>query len=163
MRFRSNPELREGEVAMTSCENSKTRNYLLVAGTSCPLSGGDSKWEVHDTLFVANGSDFCAGHKRTGKKPSIVKEGSYSRILNRPNCSGDGFVHDVQFGSVAPPEYGLMLDSGAPPSPQELAESTLDKKAPPLYKLVTEDDRCDGFFCPHVLDLSIFNESFAAD
>ena len=160
--FRTLPEASEGAKAIYLCENTRSTRIVLSDGPSCPQGRGGSTWLPVETIFVPEGSDFCAGHHQVNQEAAQLGMYAYSRVLDAPNCSGDGFVHDFQFGALAPPKRVPALDSGRS-SPQELAESSINPQAPPLYQLVQEDEHCDGFLCPHLLDLSSFKSQFALD
>ncbi|CAJ1447097.1 unnamed protein product [Effrenium voratum] len=88
-----------GTKAVTWCDNEKHWTQVLVKGTSCPETWSGLKWIVGGTFYVKEGTSFCAGTRKVDSE-----EMSFSRLLAKKSCSGDGFTHELNFDPVAEPE-----------------------------------------------------------
>ena len=86
-------------VAISYCDNERYWTQLLVQGKSCPEEWAGLKWVYGGTFYVKNGSSYCTGTRRTESE-----ETSFSRLLPRASCEGEGFAHNLSFQAVPAPE-----------------------------------------------------------
>lgn len=85
--------------ALSFCDNEKHWTQLMVHGDHC-LKKLDSLKYVHgDTMWVAEGKEFCVGLRKHEEKEELT----FSRLLRQENCDGDGFRHEFNFASIAAP------------------------------------------------------------
>jgi len=97
--FRAYSQPREGLRAVSICDNEKFWTQRVIPEASCDdvQEWAGLKWSFGGTFWVPTGTDFCVGSRETGSP-----ETSFSRMLPKSNCGGDGFRHDFSFGEVGP-------------------------------------------------------------
>ncbi|CAE8583440.1 unnamed protein product, partial [Polarella glacialis] len=85
--------------AVTFCDNEKHGVQKVVYGASCPKEWANLEWVFGDTFYVPKhapgGKVFCVGSRER-----YQEDMSFSRLLPTADCSGDGFRHEFNFGSV---------------------------------------------------------------
>ncbi|CAE8717839.1 unnamed protein product, partial [Polarella glacialis] len=89
---------RPGIEEVTFCDNEKHWVQKVVNKASCPKEWAKLKWVSGGTFYVPEqspGKVFCVGSRE-----STQEDLSFSRLLPRKNCSGDGFRHEFNFGTV---------------------------------------------------------------
>ncbi|CAE8687934.1 unnamed protein product [Polarella glacialis] len=90
---------RPGVEAVTFCDNEKHGVQKVVYGASCPKEWANLEWVFGDTFYVPKhapgGKVFCVGSRER-----YQEDMSFSRLLPTADCSGDGFRHEFNFGSV---------------------------------------------------------------
>eukprot|EP00746_Dinoflagellata_sp_MGD_P001146 gnl/MRDRNA2_/MRDRNA2_102124_c0_seq1.p1 gnl/MRDRNA2_/MRDRNA2_102124_c0~~gnl/MRDRNA2_/MRDRNA2_102124_c0_seq1.p1 ORF type:complete len:941 (+),score=141.41 gnl/MRDRNA2_/MRDRNA2_102124_c0_seq1:231-3053(+) len=74
------------------CDNEKHWIQRIAEG-DCSGKWNRLKWVIGNAFYVPEGRDFCVGTRRNAKE-----EESFSRLLAKANCEGDGFEHDFSFG-----------------------------------------------------------------
>lgn len=84
-----------GMQAVSWCVNKKYWHQHVVASESCPLEWASLKWTHGGTLWVPKGTSYCVGTRETTRP-----EQTFSRILAKKNCGGEGFQHDFGFDAV---------------------------------------------------------------
>jgi len=94
--FRAYLSPREGMRAVSHCDNEKYWTQRVISEASCDVNQewAGLKWSLGGTFWVPPGSDFCVGSRQD------QAEASFSRMLPRSNCAGDGFSHDFTFGRL---------------------------------------------------------------
>jgi len=97
--WRAYAKEKSGTKAITWCDNEKHWTQIMVKGTSCPESWSGLKWIHGGTFYVKDGSSFCTGTRKTESE-----ETSFSKLVAKKNCGGDGFSHDMGFDSVPSPD-----------------------------------------------------------
>lgn len=94
--FKGFNDKRKGMEQVFYCDNEKYWIQRFTKGTSCAGKWNGLKWVIGGHFWVPKGNSYCIGTRRNG-----VAEESFSRIMQRPNCGGDGFDHDFSFGPIS--------------------------------------------------------------
>lgn len=99
-RFRAHAKPREGFQAVEACDNTKHWTQRVVKEKSCVGEWGGLKWGQSDgdylKLYTHPGWTFCVGTRNDPLQDSL----SYSRVLLKHDCGGEGFQHDFTFGTI---------------------------------------------------------------
>eukprot|EP00928_Gymnodinium_smaydae_P069890 TRINITY_DN5370_c0_g3_i1.p1 TRINITY_DN5370_c0_g3~~TRINITY_DN5370_c0_g3_i1.p1 ORF type:complete len:960 (+),score=230.47 TRINITY_DN5370_c0_g3_i1:249-3128(+) len=109
-------------VAVSWCDNTKYWVQRMVKGEKCPEHWAGMKWVHGGTFYASPGDSFCVGSRMTNTEGK-----SFSRLLPKANCAGDGFEHDFSFGmskgawKAAPLTLCVVPGAGAKGSEQASA------------------------------------------
>jgi len=76
------------------CDNEKYWTQRIVQSESCPKEWSGLSWKTNEVFWVHNGNTFCVGSRPT------QGELAFSKILPKPDCTGDGFTHEFTFASM---------------------------------------------------------------
>lgn len=115
--FRAYVRPRKGMVPVSYCEGPKYWTQRVVQGLACGGNWSGMEWLKARTFWSPPGEEFCFG---TRQMPEDADEGSFSRVIPRKYCGGNGFNHDGNFASVGdmhkPAALTLCILRAATPS-----------------------------------------------
>lgn len=122
--WRAYAKEKPGMKAITWCDNEKHWTQIMVKGASCPESWSGLKWVHGGTFYVKEGSSFCTGTRKTE-----AEETSFSKLVAKKNCGGDGFSHDMGFDPAPSPDpvASVGICVGQDSSSQKAKISMLDE------------------------------------
>eukprot|EP00929_Paragymnodinium_shiwhaense_P108453 TRINITY_DN74773_c0_g1_i1.p1 TRINITY_DN74773_c0_g1~~TRINITY_DN74773_c0_g1_i1.p1 ORF type:complete len:977 (-),score=184.16 TRINITY_DN74773_c0_g1_i1:39-2969(-) len=123
-----------GLIPISWCDNSQYWTQRVVKDRDCPQKWANLPWEYGGTMWVAPGNTLCVG-SRQGKQNAA----SYSRILRKPDCGGEGYKHDVGFKSIDQ-DKPLPGHKAQPQAPLSLCVARKGKDT----RIFRESDDCNS-------------------